>query len=178
MNLVEREYFNHFNFVVIICPTSEHNETYKSREWFKADAEVFPIEPDNCLYEWIKKLGNNLAVSKTLFLIDDLNADESLNKRRNPLLRLAISGRHEGYSLWLLSQSHTAVLLNIRRQAKMLYVWYPKKRGDWDTIHEEIEAIETLEELANVEKQLKQGKHTCLVMRNEHPRAYEIHWVL
>ena len=30
-------------------------------------------------------------------------------------------------------------------------------------------------ELANVKKQLKHGKHTCLIMRMEHPRAYEIH---
>ena len=36
-----------------------------------------------------------------------------------------------------------------------------------------IEAIE-MGELANVRKQLKGGKHTCLIMRMEHPRAYEI----
>ena len=35
--------------------------------------------------------------------------------------------------------------------------------------------IETQEELARVKAQLKQGKHTCLIMRMEHPRAY---WVL
>ena len=63
---------------------------------------------------------------------------------------------------------------NIRRQAKMLYVWYPKNRTDLNTIHEENDIIETPEELANVKKQLKQGKHTCLIMRMEHPRAYKI----
>ena len=63
---------------------------------------------------------------------------------------------------------------NIRRHAKMLYVWYPKKRRDWDTIHEEDNVIETREELANIKKQLKQGKNACLVMRTEHPRDYEI----
>ena len=63
---------------------------------------------------------------------------------------------------------------NIRRQAKVLYVWYPKKRGDWDTIHEENDITEAPEKLASVKKQLKQGKHTCLVMRTEHPRDYEI----
>ena len=43
-----------------------------------------------------------------------------------------------------------------------------------NTIHEENDVIETPEELANVKKQLKQGKHTCLIIRMEHPRAYEI----
>ena len=30
LNLLESEYRNHFDFIVIICPTLEHNETYKS----------------------------------------------------------------------------------------------------------------------------------------------------
>ena len=103
---------------------------------------------------------------KTLSLIDDIIADETLDKRRQPLLGLVISGRHNRHSLWLLTQSYTAVPLNIRRQAKVLCVWYPKKRGDWDTFHDENDVIEKPEKLASVKKQLKQSKHTCLVMRN------------
>ena len=56
----------------------------------------------------------------------------------------------------------------------MLYVWYPRKRGDWDTIHEENDVIEMPKEPASVKKQLKWGKHTCLAIRTEHLRAYEI----
>ena len=56
----------------------------------------------------------------------------------------------------------------------MLYIWYPKNRTDLNTIHEENDVIETPEELANVKKQLKLGKHTCLIMTMQHPRAYEI----
>ena len=99
--------------------------------------------------------------------------DETLDKRCQPLLELAISGRHRGHSLWLLTQSYTAVPNNIRRQAKMLHVRYPKNRTDLNTIHEEND-ITGLEELARVKAQLKLGKHTCLIMRMEHPRAYII----
>ena len=53
---------------------------------------------------------------QTLFLIDN----ETLSKQRQPLLGLAISGRHKGHLLWLLMQSYTAIPMNIRRQAKML----------------------------------------------------------
>ena len=45
---------------------------------------------------------------------------------------------------------------------------------DLNIIHEENDVIETPEELVNVKKQLKLGKHTCLIRRMEHPRAYEI----
>ena len=122
----------------------------------------------------IEKISNLLSGSKTLFLIDDIIADEALNKRRQLLLELAISGRHRAHSLWLLTQSYTAVPNNIRRQAKMIYIWYPKNRTDLNIIHEENDVIEMQEELANVKKQLKQGKHTCLIMRIERLRAYEI----
>ena len=51
------------------------------------------------MYDWIEKIGNLLAGSKTLSLINDIIADETLDKRRNSLLDLAISGRHKGHSL-------------------------------------------------------------------------------
>ena len=116
-----------------------------------------------------------LAGSVTLFLIDDIIADEALDKCRQLLLELAILGRHRNHSLWLLTQSYTAIPKNIRRQEKMLYIWYPKNRTDLNTIHEENDIIETKEELARVKKELKLGKHTCLIMRMEHPRLYLIH---
>ena len=94
------------------------------------------------------------------------------------LLGLAILGRHRGWrhrgSLWFLTKSYTAIPNNIRRQAKMLYIWYLKNQTNLNTIHEESDIIET-EELARVKAQLKWGKHTCLIMRMEHPRAYKIH---
>ena len=98
----------------------------------------------------IEKISNLLTGDKTLFLIDDIIADET----RQPLLELVISGRHRGHSLWLLTQSYTAIPNNIRREAKILYVWYPKIRMDLNTIHEENDII-GLEESARVKTQLK-----------------------
>ena len=62
---------------------------------------------------------------------------------------------------------------NIRRQAKMLYVWYPENRTDLNIIHEENDIIE-MGELSRVKARLKRGKYTCLIMRMGHLRAY---WV-
>ena len=127
LSLFETEYRNHFNFIVIICPTLRYNSTYKNRSWVWNDPDVITIEPGNQLYYLTEKISNLLTGDKTLLLIDDTIADETLDKRPQPLLELAISVRHRGHSLWLLSKSYTAIPNNIRRQAKiMLYVWYPK----------------------------------------------------
>ena len=152
LGLLEKEYKNHFDFIIIICPTLKHNEMYRSREWFWTDPRVISIEPGNPLFDWIKMVSNELAGSKTLFLVDDIIADEKLDKRRQPLLELVILGRHRGHLLWLLMQSYTGVPLNIRRQAKMFYVWLQKKQGDWVAIHEENEVIKMQGEIANVKE--------------------------
>ena len=89
----------------------------------------------------------------TLFLIDDI-ANDTLDKPHQPLLELAISGRHRGRSLWLLTQSYTATPNNIRRQTKMLYGLYPKNRKELNTIHEENDVI-VQRKLARVKAQLK-----------------------
>ena len=105
LSLLETEYRNHFDFIVIICPTLRYNSTYKNRGWVWNDPDVIPIEPGNQLYYLIEKTSNLLAGDKTLFLTNDIITDETLNKRQQPLLELAISGHHRQHSLWLLTQS-------------------------------------------------------------------------
>ena len=96
LSLLENEYRNHFNFIVIICRTLRYNSTYKNRSWVWNDPDVIPIEPRNNLYYLNEKISNLLAGDKTPFLIDDIIADEALDKCRQPLLELAILGRHRG----------------------------------------------------------------------------------
>ena len=172
LRLLETEYKGYFDFIIIISPTLKYNDTYTCRRWFWSDLDVMLIEPDGKLYDWIDRLGQVFAGYKTLFLIDDIIADASLDRKRQPLLELAISGRHKKHSLWLLTQSYTAIPKNIRRQLKMLYVWYPKDRGDLNIIYEENDVIETHGELVAVRERLRGGKHICLIMRLEHPRSY------
>ena len=106
LSLLENEYRNHFGFIIIICPTLTYNTTYKSPGWVWNDPDVIPIESGNQLY--IEKISNLLTGSKTLFLINDIMiiADVAFDKCHQPLLELAILGRHIAHSLWLLT--HTA----------------------------------------------------------------------
>ena len=127
----------------------------------------------NGLYYWIEGLSQLLAHSETLFIIDDIIADESLDKRRQPLLELAISGRHRGHYLWLLTQSYSAIPKNLRRQAKAIFVWYPKEREDLKMIHDENNAL-TDNELVVVRDLLRKSKHAWLYIRTEHLRKFKV----
>ena len=77
LSLLETEYKDHFDFIVIIFQTLRYNSTYRSRSWVWNDRDVIPIEPGNQLYYLIEKISNLLAGDKTLFLIDDIIADET-----------------------------------------------------------------------------------------------------
>ena len=90
LDLIEKENNKHFDYIIIICPTL--------RGWIKND-KLWLIEPKSKLYQLIEKLSELLACSETLLIIDDIIVDESLGKRRQSLLELAISGRHGGHYL-------------------------------------------------------------------------------
>ena len=49
LDLLEKEYFNHFDFIIIICTTLRYNSTYKSRKWFWTDPHIIQTEPSNHL---------------------------------------------------------------------------------------------------------------------------------
>ena len=76
-------------------------------------------------------------------------------------LTRSISGRHGGHYLWLLTQSYSAIPKNLRRQAKAIFVWYPKERGDLKMIHDENDVL-TDDELVVARNFLKKSKHACL----------------
>ena len=94
LELIEKEYNKHFDFIIIICPTlRENNKTYYDKEWIKNDDNVWLVDPKDNLYQWIKKLSELSLFLEVLFIIDDIIANESLDKRRQPLLELSISGK-------------------------------------------------------------------------------------
>ena len=102
LDLIERECSKHFDYIIIICQTLRWNKTYHSKDWIKNDDKVWLIAPKDKLYQWIEKLSQLIARSETLFIIDDIIADEDLDKKRHFLLELAISSRHCDRYSWLL----------------------------------------------------------------------------
>ena len=173
LDLIEKGYKGHFDNIIILCPTLRWNKTYLERAWIKKDDYVFLFEPRGNLFEIIEKLSLRFSGEETLFVVDDVIADETLDKRRNSLLELAISGRHRQHSLWILTQSYTALPKNLRRQKKQLFVWYPSEKSDLKMIDEETNLMEA-HDLTEIKEQLKFKKHACLYVRLEHPRSFQV----
>ena len=55
LRLLEIVYKNHFEFIVILCPTILDNKMYLSRKWIFDDKNVFIVyDVKGKLSEWIK----------------------------------------------------------------------------------------------------------------------------
>ena len=90
LRLLETVYKNHFEFIVILCPTILDNKTYLSRKWILDDKNIFIVcDMDRKLNEWIKLFKNTLKGPQTLFIIDDCSAEGKINKKRDALSELA-----------------------------------------------------------------------------------------
>ena len=111
LKLLETVYKNHFEFIVILCPTILDNKTYLSRKWIFDDKNVFIVcDLEGKLNEWIKFFKSALKGHQTLFIIDDCSAEGEINKKRDALSELAFSGRHRNNK----KRSHTQ--LDSRKQ--------------------------------------------------------------
>ena len=62
---------------------------------------------------------------------------------------------------------------NLRRQAKVVFVWYPKEREDLKVIHDENDVL-TDDELVVVRGLLRKSKHAFLYIQNEYPRGFRL----
>ena len=120
--MIEKEDSKHFDYIIIICPTLRWNKTYHAKEWIKHDDKVWLTEPKDKPYQWIETLSQLLARSETLFIISSmiLSLMKGLDKLRQSLLEMAISGGHRTHYLWLLTQSYSAIAKNLRRKAKTI----------------------------------------------------------
>ncbi|XP_057296946.1 uncharacterized protein LOC130625849 [Hydractinia symbiolongicarpus] len=171
LDLLENEYRGHYHNIMILCPIIRWNTTCLERASLWKDPYVFLIDPKDQLFEWIAKLSLLLAGEESLFVVDDMISDEGLDKRRQSLLELAISGKHRKHSLWLLTQSYTAFPNNFRKQKKALFLWYPNERSDMKMIDEETNLIPDRDD---IKANLKKSKHARLMVRLEHPRTWKI----
>ena len=62
LNLIEKEYNKHFDYIIIICLTLRYNKTYHSKEWIKNDDKVWLVEPPKYIIH--QTLRNNKLVSE------------------------------------------------------------------------------------------------------------------
>ena len=173
LTLLENEYKNFFDNVVLFCPTFKTNKTYENRKCVKEknfivlDPDAVKNNLDTCL-----KIATKTYVYKdtnTLFFIDDCANLHDMKKKNSELCLLAFSGRHLGISVWVINQKYNSIVKDFRENIRFLVLFYNKDEKAMKQALEENNIIPKEERNITIHLALKENKGSKLLLRLQHP---------
>ena len=170
LQLLETVYKNHFEFIVILCPTILDN-----RKWIFDNKNIFIVcDVEGKLNEWIRLFKSALNSHQTLLIIDDCSAEGEINKKRDTLSELASSGRHRNHSLWVLTQKYNSVSKDVRKQIKWLCLFFTKDRDSFEDCLRENDVIPDKDERNRLKKCLQDRPCSKLILKCYQPTGYHL----
>ena len=168
LQLLETIYNNHFEFIVILCPTILDNKIFDDRNVF------IVCDLKGKLNEWIKLFKNALKGHQTLFIIDDGSAEGEINKKRDALSELAFSGCHRNHSLWVLMKKYNSISKDVREQIKWLCLFFMKDRDSFEDCLRENDVIPDKSERDRLKKCLQDRPYSKLILKCYQPTSYHL----
>ena len=170
LDLLENEYKNKFDHILIVCPTFEYNRTY-DRKCIYRDIDVIPIIINDKLNEVLGTLFSRYKDRKeqTLIIIDDCANLHDTKLKATALTKLAFHGRHANISTWILTQKYNAIVKDFRENIMMLVLFYDKNKESREAAFKENDIDLTSEEKYEIVKQLKDRKGAKVVLRLVQP---------
>jgi GTPase SAR1 family protein len=175
LDLLETEYRNKFDYIIIICPTFAYNKTYH-RKFILNDPDVFAIAIIDKLNEILdvvlKKFGD--IKEQTLIIIDDCANLYDAKLKATALTKLAFHGRHINLSTWVITQKYNAIVKDFRENIKVLILFYDKDKESRDSAFKENDIGITTIEKDSIVKKLKNDVNSKLVMRLFPPFNYAV----
>ena len=175
LDLLETEFKNKFDYIIIICPTFTYNKTY-ARKFVLSDPFVYVLVINGQLD---KILNNVITIFKdpkeqTLFIIDDCANLYDTKLKATALTALAFHGRHLNLSTWVITQKYNAIIKDFRENIKVLVLFYDKDRESREAAFKENDIGMSASEKDTIIRILKNTKNSKLVMRLFQPFEYVI----
>lgn len=134
LEMLEKDFFRHFERMYLICSTYEWNKTYQNWK-YNQDPDFVVIQCSQDEVERYLSLVWSVAKgTNSLIILDDCAGGKMLNKHESELVRLAMTGRHSGNSTVVISQQCTSVAKAFRDQTSKFVIFLPKDDEDFDVI--------------------------------------------
>lgn len=172
MYLVEQlrgPFRNVFDYIVLICPTFSRNKTY--RGFAKGDKRFLVSAPDASNSDEINDLLINCVTlfsgTNTLIILDDCAVSKDLKQRSNKFIDLAFSGRHDGLSVWVLTQQITSIAKPFRENVACVIAFHNPSSVGTKTLFEDYGGdldIETRKKFQEILKK-EQYSRVCFCLR-------------
>ena len=138
INKLRTSFRDIFEYIVLICPTYIHNEMYKG--FARNDKRFVVLVPENNedeINDLLTCCKDLFSGTNTLIILDDCAFSRDLKQRSNEFIKLAFSGRHEGISVWVLTQQLTAISKPFRENVACIISFYNPNKVSEKILFEE-----------------------------------------
>ena len=145
LNQLRGPFRGKFDYIVLLCPTFVKNKTYKG--FVDRDPNIFVIV---CLQheieDWLRVASYFFSGTNTLFILDDCAASKDVKGRTGQLVNLGFSARHDGISVWVLTQQITSISKPYRDNIAAIVLFYTPSSKTTKAIFEDYAGELTHEE--------------------------------
>ena len=161
-----------FDYIVLFCPTFVKNTTYD--RFVDKDPYIFVIVcQQHEIESWLKIASFFFEKTNTLFVLDNCAASKDVKGRTSQLVTLGFSARHDGISVWVLTQQITSIAKPFKENVAAIVLFYTPSGKTTKAIFEDYAAEITHEEYKEHIAWLKERKFSLLVFSLRYPYGIE-----
>ena len=174
LQLLEKDYKNHFEKIFLICPTFVHNKTLQ--EWkFVNDEDfiVIPCDQDEVEY-YLRQVTHFAEGTNSLIILDDCACSQAVKNRTSELVKLGFSGRHYDLSTIVITQQLTSIAKPYRENISKLVTFYNPSLKDMNTIFDDYLSTLDNSEKRQIISSLKNNDYARLEVLLRRPYTHEV----
>ena len=174
LSMLESEYFQHFKYIYLICPTFNVNKTYRNWKYI-FDPNLFVVQ---CNHDevniWLKIITIDSYGDPTLIILDDCAAGQSVKDRTSELVNLGFSARHRNISVFVITQQLTSIAKSFYENISKLICFYnPNKKDMQNLFNDYLGEISKVEQIKIWEK-LRNNRYARLEISLRFPFEYNV----
>ena len=123
LNQLHGPFRGEFDYIVLVCPTF---------------VRIFVIAcQQHEIESWLKLASYFFKKTNTLFVLDHCAASKAVKGRTSQLVNLGFSARHDGISVWVLTQQITSIAKPFRGNVAAIVLFYTPSRKTPKAIFED-----------------------------------------
>ena len=123
LNQLRGPFRGKFDYIVSFCPAFVKNTTYD--HLVDKDPYIFVV---GCMQHeiesWLKLASYFFEKTNPLFVLDDCAASKDVKGRTSQLVNLGFSARHDGISVWVLTQQITSIAKPFRENVAAIVLFH------------------------------------------------------
>ena len=161
-----------FDHIVLFCPTFVKKKTY--HRFVDKDPRIFVVAcMQHEIESWLKLASNFFEKTNTPFVLDDCAVSKDVKGRTSQLVNLGFSARHDGISVWILTQQITSIAKPFRENVAAIVLFYSPSSKTTKAIFEDYAGEITHDEYKELIAWLKERKFSHLVFSLRYPYGIE-----